>query len=79
MPIDTCWKRTGKAPVSVRWIDHDKGTHGEEVIRCRLVARWFRGDEESMFAATPPLEVLKLIFLLAASDNEYGGGEAGKT
>ena len=64
----TCWNKTGKAPVTVRWIDHDKG----DVYRSRLVARQFRGEEEAIFAATPPLEVLKLILSLAVTDNEPG-------
>ena len=42
-PIKECWNRTGKPPVTVRWIDHDKGTNGAEVYRSRLVARQFRG------------------------------------
>ena len=41
VPIKTCWERIGKAPVTVRWIDHDKGTNGQENYRSRLVARQF--------------------------------------
>ena len=61
VPIAQCWRRTNRAPVTVRWIDHDKGTNGAELYRSRLVARQFRGDEESIFAATPPLEAKRML------------------
>ena len=55
-----CWLVTGKAPVSVRWVDVNKGNPEEPEIRCRLVARDFKNkrykDREDLFAATPPLE-----------------------
>ena len=59
-PIRECWDETGKAPVSVRWVDINKGgdTAAEWEIRCRLVARDFEGGDKGMdylFAETPPL------------------------
>ena len=42
-PIQECWDKTGKAPVSVRWVIVNKGTPDEMIIRCRLVARDFKG------------------------------------
>ena len=41
VPIQQCWDSTGKAPISVRWLDHDKGDERRPNIRCRLVARDF--------------------------------------
>ena len=58
--IKECWERTGKAPVSVRWVDTNKGNQWEDgwEIRCRLVGRDFKGgdkDRDDSFAETPPL------------------------
>ena len=39
--VEECWKVTGKAPVTVRWVDTNKGGLLEWLIRCRLVARDF--------------------------------------
>ena len=39
-----CWEKTGKGPVSVKWVDTDKGDR----IRCRLVARDFLKEERSI-------------------------------
>ena len=49
---------TGKEPIGVGWVDTDKGN----LIRSRLVAKEFRRAwQQSIFAGTPPLEVLRLI------------------
>ena len=75
--IQECWDRTGRAPVSVKWVDTDKGHDGEENIRSRLVARDFRTkgdkDREDLFAATPPLELLRLIISKTATRIEGEG------
>ena len=36
-------------------------------VGLRLVAREFRGEEEAMYAATPPLEMMRVMLSLAAS------------
>ena len=64
-----CWEKTGKAPIAVRWVDVHKGGG---VHRSRLVAKDFKpksklGDIEGLFAATPPLELVKLLFAHVAS------------
>ena len=41
VPLAESWKNTGKAPVSVRWVDTNKGTPEEITVRSRLVARVF--------------------------------------
>ena len=66
---EEAWKATGKAPIGVRWVDVRKPT-GE--IRCRLVAQDFRpksrvGDVEGLYAAMPPLELVKLVIAAAAA------------
>jgi hypothetical protein len=68
VPTQKCWDKTGKAPVTVKWVDTEK-LGG--VVRSRLVARDFkpRGEKEreDLFAATPPLELLKAQLSRAAS------------
>ena len=47
------WEKSGKAPVSVRWVDIKS-----DGARSRLVARDFKGgdnDRDDLSAATPPL------------------------
>ena len=65
-PIQECWDKTGKAPVSVRWVDTNKGgdTAAEWEIRCRLVARDVKGGDkgrDDLFAETPPLQGKRLL------------------
>ena len=57
---------TGKAPVSVRWVDVQKA----EGVRSRLVARDFKGgdkDRDDLYAATLPLESKTLLISRAAT------------
>jgi hypothetical protein len=68
VPIHECWEKSGKAPVTVKWVDTEK-LGG--VVRSRLVARDFKmkgeKEREDLFAATPPLELLKAQLSRAAS------------
>ena len=72
--VQECWDKTKKTPIGVRWVDVDKG---EGVYRSRLVARDFRpksrmGDVEGLFAAMPPLELVKLVIIMAAEECQRG-------
>ena len=71
--VEECWRNTGKAPVSVKWVDTDKGTE----VRCRLVARDFKGKNEKdrydLFAATPPLEMKRMLMSKAVTRRYRGG------
>jgi hypothetical protein len=64
--VQVCWDRTGKPPVSTKWVDVEKRDMEKLSIRSRWVARDFKGkgegDREDLFAATPPLEAKKLLF-----------------
>ena len=63
VPITECWKRTDKGPVSVRWVDTNKGGVTDMIVRSRLVARDFKGDDkgrDDLFAETPPLEAKRM-------------------
>ena len=64
-PIQECWDKTGKAPVSGRWLDTNRGGDTAEAweIRCRWVARHFKDKNDKnrfdAFASMPPLEAKK--------------------
>ena len=75
--VKECWEKTGKAPVTVRWVDVMKPgeTLGEWLVRSRLVARDFKGedkDRDDLFAETPPLEAKRMLFSRAATRREDG-------
>ena len=63
VPIAECLARTGKQPIGVRWIDHNKGDDLHEKYRSRLVAQQFNSGpmDDNIFAATPPLEALRMV------------------
>ena len=75
--MEECWNKKGRGPIGVRWVDVDKGFG---VYRSRLVAKDFKpkskvNDQEGLFAATPPLESVKMLILKAArgSRNRHAG------
>jgi hypothetical protein len=72
VPISEAWSCTGCGPVSVKWVDTEKSGG---IIRSRLVARDFKThgekDREDLFAATPPLELLKAQVSRAAGRSDY--------
>ena len=70
VPIAQCWDTTGKDPVSVRWVDVNKGGLEKWEVRSRLVARDFKGrdkDRDDLFAETPPLEGKRMLLSRAAT------------
>ncbi len=65
VPIEECWKETGKVLV---WVDANKGDMEKPEYRCTLVAKEIKKDKrEDLFAATPPLGAKKMLFSLWAS------------
>ena len=58
-------------PIPVRWVDTNKGTEEEPNYRSRIVAKELKathpGDPAELYAATPPLEAVKMIISHAAS------------
>ena len=67
--LNECRRVMGRNPISVRWVDVNKGDNLNPNIRSRLVARQIRGpNEEATFAPTPPLETLRSIISMAATD-----------
>ena len=68
VPRRIAYEKTGRAPIKVKWVDHNKGTAEKPEIRSRLVAKDVRvSDRPELFAATPPLEALKLLLSIVAS------------
>ena len=62
-------QRTGRRPISVRWVEVNKGDSENPKIRSRLVAREIRGPgQEACFAPTPPFESLRMVLSCAVSD-----------
>ena len=61
--------------IPTRWIDINKGDDQQPNYRSRLVAKEFNtGSAEGLFAATPPLEALRLLLSDAASPSESDDG-----
>ena len=56
--------------MSTRWVDVNKGTAENMEIRCRMVARDFKGgdkDRDDLFAETPPLEAKRILMSRAVT------------
>ena len=71
--VDRKWAIAQGIPiVGTRWIDVDKGDANEPKLRSRLVAQEYNDGQEylGLFAATPPLEALRLLVSEAASVEE---------
>ena len=69
--VQECWRVTGNAPIRVRWIDISKGDTKEPKYRSRLVAKEInRYKRDDLFAATPPLEALKVIISATTIGNK---------
>ena len=70
VPIAECWSVTGKAPISTKWIDINKGDAKNPKYRSRNVAREIAKKKlDGLFAATPPLEVMKLLLSILTTSN----------
>ena len=59
---------TVRPPITVRWVDVNKGDHQNPNCRSRLVARQLKAHDkggETYFAPAPPLEALRTVLSLA--------------
>ena len=81
VPIKQCWDSTGKAPIKTKWIDLNKGDQTNPEYRSRLVAKEIAYHKrDDLFAATPPLEALKIVLSLAVTEGigfQTGHGKNG--
>jgi hypothetical protein len=62
--------KTGKLPISMRWVDVNKGGSKRMEVRSRMVVRDFKGSDkgrDDLFAETPPLEAKRMLFSRAAT------------
>ena len=76
-PVSQCVHETGKPPIAVRWVDVNKGDQEHPEYRSRLVAKELRTHKDlDLFAATPPLEALKVLLSLAATIRPSGNSPA---
>jgi hypothetical protein len=68
VPRSQCLSRTGKNPITVRWVDINKGDALNPNYRSRLTAREIKKNARpDLFAATPPIEALKCVLSIATS------------
>ena len=83
VPISECYETTGKAPVKVRWIDTNKGDPTNPNFRSRLVAKDIKAAKKPedqlpanlLFSSTPPLEAMRLLCSLFATQKRSKHGE----
>ena len=69
VPIRECLEKAGRKPIGVKWVDVNKGDERRPEYRSRLVAKEIKRDKrEYLFAATPPLEALKILLSLALTE-----------
>ena len=62
-------KAAGHKVITTRWLDVDKGDEQRPNYRARLVGRELKTDNRlDLFAATPPLESLRLLCSICASN-----------
>ena len=71
------YEKTEKGPISTKWVDVDKShSMGEMLIRSRWVARDFKEkgekDQEDLFSATPPLELMRYMLSRQATIRDDG-------
>ena len=70
-----CWRSTGKGPLRGKWVDVNKGDAARPLVRSRYVAMEIAACKDDLFfAATPPLEALRLLLSHAASGRSHGRG-----
>lgn len=72
-------KEQGWKIVRSRWIDINKGDELHPNYRSRMVGKEFNDSElDGLFAATPPLEALRLLLSWAATDGSAHPGGTGQ-
>ena len=70
VPRARAHQRTGQRPISVRWVDVNKGDEVEPNYRSRLVARQLKALDKSgtcYFAPAPPLEALRTVISMTVT------------
>ncbi|CAK9105213.1 unnamed protein product [Durusdinium trenchii] len=71
VPTQEAWDVTGAGPIGSRWIDINKGDAEHPNYRSRLVIQEVRhSGVEAIFAATPPLESIRVLLSLQRSGKQ---------
>ena len=75
-----CWEVTGKAPITLNWIDRNKGDSLHPNFRSRLVVREVKKQHGALpshmlFSNMPPLEAAKILCSLLASKRTSRSGK----
>jgi hypothetical protein len=71
VPVSEAYEVSGKAPIGTRWIDINKGDVERPAYRSRLVVQEVRQSNiEAIFAATPPLESVRMLLSLQRTGKE---------
>ena len=66
--INEARRKMGRRPISVRWVETNKGDDEHPNIRSRLVACEIRTPgQDAIYAPTPPLESLRMILSMAST------------
>ena len=74
VPRAEALQKQWKPPISVKWVDVNKGDDDAPNYRSRLVAREIRRPwEDSIFSPTPPLEAVRSVLSRVATDVEGHG------
>ena len=76
VPIEECYQYTRRAPIKGKWVDLNKGDNEHKQYRSRYCAKEFnKGANPELFAATPPLEALRALVSIVASNRHVKEGE----
>ena len=76
VPLATCFEKTGQKPISLRWVDTNKGDDERPDYRSRLVVREIRKGKNrvlpdaQLFSSMPPLEALKTMCSLCMTGSK---------
>lgn len=61
VPRSECYAKAGRPPVKSMWLDGNKRDETNPNYRSRFVGKEFNvGKDTALFAATPPLEALRM-------------------
>ncbi|CAE7372762.1 GIP, partial [Symbiodinium sp. CCMP2592] len=77
-----CWSETGRPPITLKWVDRNKGDDVKENFRSRLVVREVKSQGQAalipdyaLFSSMPPLEGLKILCSLLTSMKRSASGK----
>ena len=81
VPTEMCYQETSRPPITLKWVDRNKGDATKENYRSRLVVREIKSQgqaalipEHALFSSMPPLEALKLLCSLMVTLRVSRGG-----